>query len=77
MKLIKIILTTLFLSVVVFTNAQEVVNNGNTYQVKGEVIFMDGIDVTKTLTLEEKEQIKNAAKVKLKAKNHWKKKMKK
>ena len=40
--------------------AQEVNFNGKTYKIKKEQVFKDGIDVTETLTIEEKQQIRAA-----------------
>ncbi|GAA4949702.1 hypothetical protein GCM10023314_23780 [Algibacter agarivorans] len=41
-------------------NAQEVNFNGVTYKIEKERIFKDNIDVTETLTLEKKQQIRTA-----------------
>jgi hypothetical protein len=60
MKQIKIIFTIAFLCVVSFSNAQEVINEGATYKVKGTTILKDGVDVTETLTAEKRELIINA-----------------
>ncbi|ALJ05859.1 hypothetical protein APS56_12285 [Pseudalgibacter alginicilyticus] len=40
-------------------NAQEVNVNGKVYTVKKEAIFKDGADITETLTIEEKDNIKD------------------
>jgi hypothetical protein len=76
MKQIKIIFTIAFLCIVSFTNAQEVINEGTTYKVKGTSILKDGIDVTETLPLEKKEQIISAFNEKVKEKEVAEKKEK-
>jgi hypothetical protein len=52
-----------FLNILIFLgfgfllNAQEVTLNGEVYQIKKEQIFKDGMDVTESLSFEEKKQI--------------------
>lgn len=68
MKQLKIILTIVFLGLVSFINAQEVINEGTTYEVKGTTILKDGVDVTNSLTLEKKNEIISAFNEKVKEK---------
>ncbi|WP_179021683.1 hypothetical protein [Winogradskyella forsetii] len=50
----KYILTIVGFMFIMFSNAQKVESEGKTYEVKDEKIFLDGKDVTETLTDEEK-----------------------
>lgn len=54
----KIWIVVLFLGMGLFAQAQEVEHEGLKYEVKGDLIFKDGKDVTHTLSLETKNQIK-------------------
>lgn len=56
----KIWIVVLFLGLGLFTQAQGVEYDGLKYEVKGDLIFKDGKDVTQTLSLETKNQIKTA-----------------
>jgi hypothetical protein len=53
----KFLMLFLFLTFGCFVNAQEVLVDGVTYVVKGEQILKDGVDVSTSLTLEEKQNI--------------------
>ncbi|GGW55281.1 hypothetical protein DFQ11_101459 [Winogradskyella epiphytica] len=53
----KYILTSICLVFALFLNAQEVVKDGKTYEVKKEKIFLEGKEVTSTLDLELKDAI--------------------
>ncbi len=60
----KFYITLLFVCMTVVVNAQEVVSNGETYEVKGKSILKDGVDVTTSLNIEEQAQIMAAFKEK-------------
>lgn len=47
----------LFLSLVAFVNAQEVISNGKVYEVKGKSIFQDGVEITSSLLKGQKDHI--------------------
>lgn len=46
-----------FLGLGLSVNAQEVISNGQVYEVKGKAIFQDGADITATLLTDERDQI--------------------
>lgn len=46
-----------FLGLGITVNAQEVISNGQVYEVKGKEIFKDGVDITSTLLTDEKDHI--------------------
>lgn len=56
----------LFLSLGVAVNAQEVISKGKVYEVKGKAIFQDGVDITSTLLIVERDPIYKALKSQLK-----------
>lgn len=60
MRLIKLFITIIFLFGVTISQAQKIEYNGVNYVVKKNAIFMDGNDITNTLSLEEQVNIKNA-----------------
>lgn len=47
----------MFLSIGSFCFGQQVISQGKIYEVKNKLIFQDGVDVTETLMLKEKEDI--------------------
>ena len=47
----------LFVGMTVLGNAQNVIAGGVAYEVKGKAIFKDGVNITETLTKEQKEDI--------------------
>lgn len=47
----------MLLSLGLAVQAQEVISNGQVYEVKGKAIFQDGVDITSTLQTEEKDKI--------------------
>ncbi len=49
----KYIITLLLVVFTVALNAQEVLKDGKTYDVKKDKIFLDGKDITETLSIEE------------------------
>ena len=53
----KLLIIILMMSFGYILNAQEVNFNGNIYTVKGKNILKEGVDVTSTLTIDEKQQI--------------------
>ena len=67
----KLLILILFFMFGLFANGQEVIFNGKRYEVKKDKIFLDGNDVTATLTTEEQNDIltrfqKNSENLKLK-----------
>lgn len=54
----KFFITLLCLVFGFFVQAQEVEVNGTVYKVKGDAIFKDNVDVSETLTIEEKNNIR-------------------
>lgn len=60
MKAITKWITALIVVLGLSVSAQEVTWNGATYSVKGDVVLKDGIDVTNTLSLEERLEVKKA-----------------
>ncbi|MEO8774360.1 MAG: hypothetical protein ABI263_10225 [Gelidibacter sp.] len=52
----------LFLTLGVAVNAQEVISEGKVYEVKGKAIFQDGVDITSSLLIEERDPIYKALK---------------
>ncbi len=46
-----------FLGLCVSINAQQVISKGKVYEVNGKAIFHDGVDITSTLLLNEKDHI--------------------
>lgn len=63
----KIWIVVLFLGLGLLTQAQEVEHEGLKYDVKGDLIFKDGKDVTQTLSLETKNRIITALDDRLKS----------
>lgn len=59
MKSIKVLITIILLFGVTISQAQKIEYNGVNYVVKKNAIFMDGKDITNTLSLEEQVNIKN------------------
>lgn len=59
MKTLKLIISTFFFLVIVAGYAQKIDFNGVTYFVKGNLIFVDKVDVTNTLSPEDQANIKN------------------
>ena len=57
----------LFVSFTAVTQAQQVINNGTTYEVVGKSIMKDGVDITQTLSAAEQKEIKDVLNAKLKA----------
>lgn len=57
----------LLMSFTAVTQAQQVINNGNTYEVVGKTILKDGADITETLSAAEQKEIRDVLKDKLKA----------
>lgn len=60
MKKIKVVLTAILLVAFTMVQAQNIEYNGVKYLVKKNAIFVDKVDVTNTLSLEEQASIKNA-----------------
>ena len=59
MKKLKVVLTVILLFMFVIAQAQKVQYNGKNYLVKGNDIFVDKVDVTNTLSIEDQNRIKN------------------
>ena len=59
MKKLKVVLTVILLFMFVIAQAQKVQYNGKIYLVKGNAIFVDKVDVTNTLSIEDQNRIKN------------------
>ena len=53
----KLLITFIFVMSGLIVNGQEVMMNGKSYEVKKGVIYLDGLDVTSTLTIEEQNAI--------------------
>lgn len=59
MKFLKPLALLLFLCIVFSSYAQKVTYKGNTYLVKGKIIFLNDVDITNTLSYEDQVHIKN------------------
>ena len=61
----RFLITLLFIGFGFLLSAQEVNVNGTTYDVKKEKIFKGDVDVTETLSVEERRQIRTAFNIKM------------
>ena len=65
MKNVKLFIAIVCLFMVTILNAQQIEHNGKEYRVKGEKIFLNGVEVTADLSADEQLVIKNKLKNKI------------
>ena len=64
-KTVKLFIMLFFLFLVVVTNAQKIEHEGKEYHIKGDKIFLNDLDVTANLTIQQLADIRNKLKNKL------------
>jgi len=64
-KTVKLFITLFFLFLVVVINAQKIEHEGKEYHLKGDKIFLNDLDVTTNLTIQQLADIRNKLKNKL------------